>query len=58
MKVFRCDHCRQLVFFENVRYLTCGHLPASLPDLGVVGSLEPAAGGRWTSPLPWAEGRA
>ncbi|MBX9582035.1 MAG: putative zinc-binding peptidase [Gemmataceae bacterium] len=58
MKVFRCDHCRQLVFFENVRCVSCGHTLAFLPDLGVVGSLDPAGGDRWTNPLPRAGGRA
>jgi hypothetical protein len=56
MKVFRCDHCRQLVFFENVRCVACGHPLAYLPDLGVVASLEPA-GGLWTTPIPRAAGR-
>jgi hypothetical protein len=56
MKVFRCDHCRQLVFFENVRCVACGHSLAFLPDLGVVGSLEPAGDGHWRSPIPRAGG--
>jgi len=51
MKVFRCDHCRQLVFFENVRCVACNHPLAFLPDLRVVGSLDPAGGGRFTSPI-------
>jgi hypothetical protein len=51
MKVFRCDHCRQLVFFENVRCVSCGHPLAYLPDIGVVGSLDPAEGGLFKSPL-------
>jgi hypothetical protein len=51
MKVFRCDHCRQLVFFENVRCVACGHALAYLPDLAVVGSLDPAAGGTFTTPI-------
>ncbi|MBX9624547.1 MAG: putative zinc-binding peptidase [Gemmataceae bacterium] len=57
MKVFRCDHCRQLVFFENVHCVGCGHTLAFLPDLMVVGSLEPAGGDLWTNPLPRAGGR-
>ncbi|MGL4552689.1 MAG: zinc-binding metallopeptidase family protein [Gemmataceae bacterium] len=58
MKTFRCDHCRQLVFFENVLCERCGHALAYLPELGVVGSLDPADGpGLWTSPLPRAAGR-
>ncbi len=57
MKVFHCDHCGHLIFFENVRCLKCDHQLAYLPDLGVVGSLE-AEGERWKSPLPRAKGRA
>jgi hypothetical protein len=63
MKIFHCDHCRQLLFFENVRCVRCGHDLAYLPDLGVVGSLDPAgetpAGkGLWRTPIPRAAGRA
>lgn len=70
MKVFHCDHCDALVFFENVQCVNCGHALAFLPDLGVVGSLEAApvdtAAGHtldntappgWVSPLPQAQGR-
>jgi hypothetical protein len=58
MKIFRCDHCRQLVFFENTHCLKCGHPLAYLPDLGVVGSLDRAGDAdRWKSPLPRAAGR-
>jgi hypothetical protein len=51
VKVFHCDHCRQLVFFENTECVSCAHRLAYLPDLGVVGSLEPAGEGTWRSPL-------
>jgi hypothetical protein len=54
MKVFRCDHCRQLVFFENFQCVNCGHALAFLPDLGVIGSLDPAGDDRWRSPIPRA----
>src|SRR4051794_33326277 len=57
MKVFHCDHCRQLIFFENVRCVNCAHPLAFMPDLGVVGSLEPVGPDLWKSPLPRAEGR-
>ena len=58
MKVFHCDHCDQLVFFENTQCVACGHTLAFLPDLMDVGSLdpEPAGADRFTSPL--APGRA
>ena len=62
MKIFHCDHCRHLLFFENVCCLSCGHAVAYLPDLGVIGSLEPAGersagAGLWQSPIPRAAGR-
>ena len=57
MRVFHCDHCQQLVFFENIRCVSCDHALAYLPDLGVVASLDPAADGLWTSPFPQARGR-
>ena len=57
MRVFHCDHCGQLVFFENTACVHCEHALAYLPDLGEVGSLEPAGAGAWRSPLPEAAGR-
>src|SRR5262245_45687151 len=57
MHVFHCDHCQQLVFFENTQCVQCEHTLAYLPDLGVVGSLDPAAENLWQSPLPQAQGR-
>ena len=32
MKIFHCDHCQQLVFFENVHCLSCDHALAYVPD--------------------------
>jgi hypothetical protein len=55
MKVFHCDHCDQLLFFENTRCVSCEHLLAFLPDVMVVGSLDALDGERWRSPL--ADGR-
>ena len=66
MRVFHCDHCESLVFFENTHCLRCGHLLAFLPDLMEIGSLDPTArrGGpsgppeaTWHSPHPAAAGR-
>jgi hypothetical protein len=57
VRIFHCDHCRQLLFFENVQCVKCGHTLAYLPNLGVVGSLEPAGEGPggerwWRTPIP------
>ena len=49
MKVFHCDHCQQLVFFENVSCVKCGHTLAYLPDADDIASLEPAGGNAWRS---------
>jgi hypothetical protein len=58
MKIFHCDHCQHLVFFENVRCVHCDHPLAYLPDREEVGSLEPAGEDHWRSPIPQAAGRA
>jgi len=57
MRVFHCDHCRQLLFFENTRCVKCGRALAFLPDLGFMGSLDGAGDGLWRSPLKLAAGR-
>ena len=63
MKVFHCDHCGHLLFFENTQCVRCGRLVAYLPDLALVGSLdateERTADGveTWRSPLDGAAGR-
>jgi hypothetical protein len=57
MKIFHCGHCQQLIFFENSRCVSCNHPLAYLPDLGIVGSLDPAGGDIWQCPMSPAEGR-
>src|SRR4051812_2192502 len=57
MKVFHCDHCGQLLFFENFHCMHCKHLLAYVPELGVVTSLDPIENDLWTSPLPRAQGK-
>lgn len=57
MKIFHCDHCQQLVFFENIRCLNCGHDLAYLPDIADIGSLESAGEDLWRSPARGAEGK-
>ena len=57
-ELFHCDHCEQLIFFENVQCLECGHPLAFLPDLMDMGSFERTEeDGLWRSPAPAAEGR-
>jgi hypothetical protein len=57
MKVFHCDHCGHLVFFESCTCVRCGHALAYFIELGVVGSLDAAGNGLWKSPLRRAKGR-
>jgi hypothetical protein len=57
MKIFHCDHCDNLVFFENTHCVNCGHVLAFLPDLAEMGSLESKGNDQWVSPLPIASGR-
>src|SRR5262245_17232153 len=57
MRIFHCDHCQQLVFFENVQCVACSHLLAYLPDVAEVGSLEPAGEGVWKAIEPSASER-
>lgn len=47
MKVFHCEHCDQLVFFENTACVSCGHVLAFLPDIEDMATLEPAAEDRF-----------
>jgi len=58
VKVFHCDHCGHLLFFENVECVNCHHRLAFLPDLRVIGSLDHDSDDSWSSPLPRAAGRA
>lgn len=39
MKTFHCTHCQNLVFFENIRCLSCGHALAYLPDRNLMAAL-------------------
>jgi hypothetical protein len=52
MKIFHCDHCDHLIFFENSQCTQCGHVLAYLPDIAQMGSLDPDPGqpGLWRSP--------
>ena len=49
MKIFHCDYCDQLVFFESTQCVHCGHTLAYLPDSAQVGALEPLDDGAWRS---------
>lgn len=40
MRVFNCDHCGHLVFFDSVRCVACGSALAFLPDVLTMAALE------------------
>ena len=42
MRVFNCDHCGHLVFFDSVQCLHCGSALAFLPDQQTMAALTPA----------------
>ena len=47
MKTFHCDGCGNLVFFENVNCVKCGHALGFLPSRQELSALEPQDGGTW-----------
>jgi hypothetical protein len=54
MRIFHCDHCDHLIFFENHSCVSCGRQLAFLPDIAEIGSLDPGTPGTWVSPLAGA----
>src|SRR5580658_1868309 len=50
MKTFHCAHCQNLVFFENVKCLSCEHSLAYLPDQNLMAALEQGADSLWRRP--------
>ena len=57
MKAFECDHCGNLIFFDNVKCLKCEHALGFLPDMMDVTALEPKSEGEWEALTPAAQGR-
>jgi hypothetical protein len=57
MKVFQCDCCGALVFFENVCCVQCGRALGFLPDIMDLAALEPEANELWRSLAEASEGR-
>ena len=58
MKTFHCTHCDNLIFFENVRCLSCGHPLAFLPDHGIMAALIESPDGLWRSEIRTAPDQA
>jgi hypothetical protein len=57
MKTFHCTHCQNLIFFENIRCLSCDHALAFLPDQGVMAALVQNPAGSWITEGSGAQGR-
>ena len=49
MKLFTCQSCRQLLYFENTHCERCGHMLGYLPDIGTLSALEPTNDDSWTA---------
>jgi hypothetical protein len=47
MRLFECQHCGQLLYFENTRCERCGHVLGYLPDRATLSALAPQDGQRW-----------
>ncbi|HEY0418666.1 MAG TPA: putative zinc-binding peptidase [Acetobacteraceae bacterium] len=47
MKLFRCQHCDQVLYFENVRCEKCGHRLGYRPEAFLLSALEPEGEGAW-----------
>jgi hypothetical protein len=48
MKLFRCQVCDNIIYFENRTCGRCGHRLGYLPELEIMTALEPAGGESWT----------
>jgi hypothetical protein len=49
VKLFSCQACGQVLFFENIRCEHCGHVLGYLPDKSTVSALEPLEGEAWSA---------
>lgn len=47
MRLFECQNCGQLLYFENTLCEKCGHILGYLPELSVLSALAPAGDGDW-----------
>jgi hypothetical protein len=51
MKLFKCQSCGQVLYFENTRCEQCGHVLGYLPPKDRMAALEPATGDTWATTL-------
>jgi hypothetical protein len=57
MKVFECDHCGNLVFFENIKCVKCEHALGFLPEVLELTALDSKPGEAWQALTPLAQGQ-
>ena len=48
MKLFRCQVCDNIIYFENRTCGRCGHRLGYVPELEIMAALEPAGADAWT----------
>ena len=46
MKLFKCQHCAQLIYFENIVCEKCSHRLGFVPEIMTLSALEPE-GNAW-----------
>jgi hypothetical protein len=49
VKLFQCQNCGQLLYFENTRCERCGRPLGYLPELAELSALEPGGGNAWVA---------
>src|SRR5271154_4813228 len=49
MKLFSCQGCGELLYFENIRCENCGRSLGYLPDINEISALDPAPDGGWVA---------
>ena len=47
MKLFECQRCGQLLYFENMRCESCGAVLGNIADRAILSALEDLGDGRW-----------
>ena len=57
MKIFNCDNCNQLIYFENTYCNNCGYNLGYCSDTGKLCSFKIDANDVWTSIGPTTFGR-
>src|SRR5262245_38591611 len=55
MKIFHCDQCQNLLFFENTVCVKCSRALAYPPDLGEICSLDAVTEESWAPGIPGAQ---